>query len=252
MDGILQALHEVEGVQATLVMDAGGQLLAHRAHAVYDGNLLQEVGRTIANAMDSLRLVHDDWEMVTANYSEGKILIRNLVAGRAAPGGAVALALVADARLNPSFAGVAMRVAAGRIKNGVQTAATMAAAAPPSAPVRPVTAPSLAAVPAPSRPVTAPVPVAAPAARTSGFQSAVTLSGASDDPRAAAFLVACTRALAGSVGRMAKVFVKEAIGRVCAGEPFGREHAAPLLAELEKHVDDPVERAQFRKAAASG
>jgi hypothetical protein len=47
---------------------------------------------------------------------------------------------------------------------------------------------------------------------------------------------------------MAKVFVKEAIGRVCGAEPFARDHAFALIAALETHIEDPSERAQFRKA----
>jgi predicted regulator of Ras-like GTPase activity (Roadblock/LC7/MglB family) len=119
VDGILQALHEVEGVQATLVVNGAGQLLAHRAHALYDRGLLQAVSRTIVDAIDSLQLVHDDWEMLTASFADGKLLVRNLNAGRDRSGVAVALAVVADARINASFAGVAMRVAGQRLKSGV-------------------------------------------------------------------------------------------------------------------------------------
>ncbi|HXU83908.1 MAG TPA: hypothetical protein VN914_21080 [Polyangia bacterium] len=230
MDAILQSLHEVEGVQATLVVDCEGQLLAHRAHAVYDRSLLQEVGRTVVNAIDSLQLVHDDWELVSAGFADGKLLIRNLFAARQSPGQAAALAVVADTRLNPSFAGVAIRVAASRLKN----------AAPPaiSAPV-PVAAPA---------PISAPVPVVAPVRTATPSQPhpAARPTTAEPDPRAAAFLAACATALAGSVGPMARVFVKEAVRTVCGAAPFGREHVLPLIAQLEKHIDDPGERAQFR------
>src|SRR5688572_13610459 len=109
MEGILQSLHEVEGVQATLVLDADGQLLAYRAHAVFDRGLLQEVGRTVVSAIDSLQLVHDDWELISAGFADGKLLIRNLNAVRQSFGQPAALAVVADACLNPSFAGVAIR-----------------------------------------------------------------------------------------------------------------------------------------------
>jgi predicted regulator of Ras-like GTPase activity (Roadblock/LC7/MglB family) len=228
MDAILQSLHEVEGVQATLVVDCEGQLLAHRAHAVYDRTLLQEVGRTVVNAIDSLQLVHDDWELVSAGFSDGKLLIRNLNAARQSPGQAAALAVVADTRLNPSFAGVAIRVAASRLRNAGPAPAPIAAvpSAPVSAPVR-ITTPS---APLPSQPN---FPAARP--RT-----------AEPDPRAAAFLASCATALAASVGPMAKVFVKEAVHTVCGPVPFGREHVLPLIAQLERHIDDPTERAQFR------
>lgn len=229
MDAILQSLHEVEGVQATLVVDCEGQLLAHRAHAVYDRSLLQEVGRTVVNAIDSLQLVHDDWELVSAGFSDGKLLIRNLNAARQSPGQAAALAVVADTRLNPSFAGVAIRVAASRLKNAGSAPAPIAAvpSAPVSAPLR-ITTPS---APLPSQPNLPARP------RT-----------AEPDPRAAAFLANCATALAASVGPMARVFVKEAVLTVCGPGPFGREHVLPLIAQLERHIDDPTERAQFRNS----
>jgi len=46
---------------------------------------------------------------------------------------------------------------------------------------------------------------------------------------------------------MARVFVKEAVQGLCGPAPFGREHVLPLIAQLERHIDDPGERAQFRK-----
>ena len=225
MEGILQSLHEVEGVQATLVLDSEGLLLAHRAHAVFDQALLQEVGRTVSSAIDSLQLVHEDWEQISAGFADGKLLIRNLNAARQAPGRAAALAVVADARLNPSFAGVAIRVAASRLKN--------AAVATPA----PVHTPT-------------PLPVVAAAPRISSVQSVVAPvrpASSAGDPRAVAFLAACANALAGSVGPMARVFVKEAVQGLCGPAPFGREHVLPLIAQLERHIDDPGERAQFRK-----
>jgi hypothetical protein len=218
MDAILQTLHEMEGVQATLVVDGAGQLLAHRAHAVYDQALLLEVSRTAVNAVDSLRLVHDDWELLTAAFADGKLMLRNLgAAGQA--GRAAVLALVADGRLNPSFAGVALRVAASRLKSAVTT-------------------PTVASpLPLPIAPVSLPPPAVEPARPQS----------VGGDPRAAAFLNAATEALAGSVGPMAKVFVKEAIRSVCGAAPFGREHVLALVAHLEKQIDDGADRAQFRK-----
>jgi predicted regulator of Ras-like GTPase activity (Roadblock/LC7/MglB family) len=222
MEGILQSLHEVEGVQATLVLDSEGQLLAHRAHAVFDRALLQEVGRTVSSAIDSLQLVHEDWEQISAGFTDGKLLIRNLNAVRQAPGRAAALAVVADARLNASFAGVALRVAASRLK---------------------IAALSPAAVHTPT-----PLPVAP--TRISGVHPLEPIPPVSSagDPRAAAFLTACATALAGSVGPMARVFVKEAVQGLCNGAPFAREHVLPLIAQLERHIDDPTERAQFRRS----
>src|SRR5262249_2914148 len=142
----------------------------HRAHAVYDHNLLQEVGRTVMNAIDSLRLVHQDWELVSAAFSEGKLLIRNLNAAR--PGQAAALAVVADARLNPSFAGVAIRVPASRLRS-----------TPAATPVR---------VPPPA------VHAAEPDPRAAAFLSAcATALAASVGPMAKVFVKEAVRGLCG-------------------------------------------------------
>src|SRR5215471_2343484 len=126
LERILQGLHDVEGVQATLIFDSQGTILAAQAHSVYDGELLQQVSRSIVSAIDSVALVQEDWELVTASFAEGKVLIRNVrLAGKHAR--TYTLAVVADARLNPSFANVAIRVAASKLKTelDIQGASTM-------------------------------------------------------------------------------------------------------------------------------
>src|SRR4051794_17643665 len=102
MERILQSLHDLEGVHGALVIDGAGHILAHRTHSMYDIDLLEQVSRAVVSATDAVKLLQEDWESITTHFSEGKLLIRN-----AAPGGDVTpftLTLIADVRLNPSFA----------------------------------------------------------------------------------------------------------------------------------------------------
>ena len=94
MEKILQSLHELEGVNGTLITDPSGNILACNAHSMYDTSVLQQVSRSVVAALDSVRLVHEEWETVTAQFSEGRLLLRNLASG-ARQGGTVALREVA-------------------------------------------------------------------------------------------------------------------------------------------------------------
>ena len=51
------------------------------------------------------------------------------------------------------------------------------------------------------------------------------------DGPSSTYLSACTKALAASVGPMAKVFVKEAVRRVCGERPFSRADGPALVAQ---------------------
>jgi hypothetical protein len=47
---------------------------------------------------------------------------------------------------------------------------------------------------------------------------------------------------------MSKVYVKESVRRVCPGVPFSLASAHQLAADLESHVEDPADKAVFRRA----
>jgi hypothetical protein len=95
----------------------------------------------------------------------------------------------------------------------------------------------------------------------SGLSWSVSVTGAASsagasgvavlDAAASAYLTACTKALSGSVGPMAKVFVKEAVRKICPDRPFSRHDGGALLAELEKRIDDPDDRKLFHKIMKS-
>jgi hypothetical protein len=68
------------------------------------------------------------------------------------------------------------------------------------------------------------------------------------DAASSTFLSACTKALAASVGPMAKVFVKEAVRKVCGERPFSRADGPAVLAHLATTIDDTDDRALFQRA----
>jgi hypothetical protein len=84
---------------------------------------------------------------------------------------------------------------------------------------------------------------------TVGSASAVATSDVGvADTASSAYLSACARALATSVGPMAKLLVKEAVRKVCAGRPFTRSDGPALLAHLVVAIDNPQDRETFQRA----
>jgi predicted regulator of Ras-like GTPase activity (Roadblock/LC7/MglB family) len=261
LDDILSPLHDVPGVQATLVIDSGGAILAHRSHAIYDVTLLSDVARSIVGATDSMQVVHDDWELIHASFADGKVLIRNLRPALR-PERTVMLAVIADSQLNRSFAGVAIRVAAGKLKAELE-----APSAPPPRALSSAPAPSASqastsharahARPAPPVQAAPPPQPRRPDVAGSGLSWSVSVAGSSSsgvsvqDPAAHAYLAACTKALSGSVGPMAKVFVKEAVRRICQERAFSRDDGARLVAELSRHIEDTDDLLEFQQRMQS-
>ncbi len=266
MEAILQTLRGLEGVNGAVVADGGGRILAYQAHAVYDVTLLQQVSRAIVTAIDSVKLLHEDWESVTAQFSEGKLLVRNVSLQGRGKGADLTLALIADMRLNLSFAGVAIRVAVGKLRSLAESGALSAqpalgapqpAAAAFSSPQPPV----VAAPPPPSGAGPAAAPAygfpraSVPEIATSGLswsggsQSTLSASNISSiDAASAAVLAGCTKALARSVGPIAKRYVKETVYRLWPERTFSKELTPMLANELERYLETPDDAVQFRKA----
>ena len=110
LEPILQGLREVDGVQGAMIVDHTAAVVAHRAHAIYDLAVLQQVARSVVNAADSVQLIQDDWDMLTAHFGEGKLLLRSLRTTAARPRRYI-LAVIADAHAQRR---VPRRRAAGR------------------------------------------------------------------------------------------------------------------------------------------
>jgi len=241
MEAILDGILEVPGVSAALVVDGKGGLVAHRGRAVYDRSLCEQLAGKLAKVVDAVQLQQEDWDAISAQYSDGKLLVRNL-------GGTVGegfvLGIVADSTLNPSFATVAIRVAANKLRKALTGGASSSTPAGISTPP-----------PAP--------PAAASPASDSGAlgSSGLTWSKGSSagvsrvqaaDPASSAFLARCARELARHVGPMAKVYVEEGVRRVAADQPFAMTHAVKLLEDLCGQIEDSDDRSQFRKAIQKG
>jgi hypothetical protein len=263
METILQGLMELAGVTAAVVLDGSGRLVAHRGRAVFDRATCEQAGGTLLKAIESLQLQQEDWDSVTAQYADGKILLRRLAAAGGA-GRRHVLAVVADPTLNASFATVAIRVAANKLSAAIERgAADPATSAPPPAPVAPPAAASAGAALPPHSPADSPPVLAytglswskgssvAPGAASSslGGSASGAVSGVMvADAASSALLTRVTKELARHVGPMAKVYVQEAVRRVSPEAPFSLASKGALLADLAGQIEDPADRSQFKKA----
>jgi hypothetical protein len=264
MEAILQGIESLEGVLGAVAIGASGQVLAYRASPVYDLGMIERLAVAAVTAIDSLQLAQEDWDSVTANFSDGRLLLRNLTTnGVTPPSGVRALAVIADARLNLSFAGVAIRVAVSKLKAASPGVAPGLSASSPgqfSGSSMALGASALSASPlSSSQTLAASSPgfgssqpdLASTGLSWSGMSgsSSMAASGVSvADAASAAFLTTVTKALARSVGPMAKAFVKDAIRKLWPGRAFSIDFGPALITELERQIEDPADRAEFRKA----
>lgn len=248
LEPILQGLRDVEGVQGAMIVDHTAAVIAHRAHSIYDLAVLQQVARSVVSSVDSVQLVQDDWDLLTAHFGEGKLLLRSLRTAAAKPRRYV-LAVIADTTLNVAFLGVALRVAAAKLVAELE-----------SSPAAPPAASHSAAVPVAIASGSTGRYAAADQSRPELAKSGLSWSGVSSgsgvgssdvsvaDSASSTFLSACTKALAASIGPMAKVFVKEAVRKVCGERAFSRGDGPALLAHLAASIDDTDDRAMFQRA----
>jgi hypothetical protein len=246
METILQGLMALGGVRAAMVLDSVGHVVAHLGQAVYDRALCEQVGGDVVKAIESIQLQQEGWETITAQYADGRILVRRIVART--PGARHVLAIVADATLNAPFATVALRVAANKVKEAVEGGASSQPPGQAAARSQSAAASSSAASPADSRPILAHTGLS----WTKGSSAGSSVGGSGfgvADPASAAFLTRCAKALARHVGPMSKVYVHEALRRVSPDAPFTLAHARQLVDDVATQIEDPRDRAQFRSAA---
>jgi hypothetical protein len=249
METILQGLMALGGVRAAIVLDGGGHVVAHLGQAVYDRALCEQVGGDVVKAIDSVQLQHEGWETITAQFADGRILVRRIAART--PGARHVLAVVADATLNAPFATVALRVAANKVKEALDGGASQPPghlASSQSAALPSAAASSSVASPADSRPVLAHTGLSWTKGSSAGSSVGASGFGVAD-PASAAFLTRCAKALARHVGPMSKVYVQEALRRVSPDAPFTLAHARQLVDDVAAQIEDPKDRAQFRRDA---
>jgi predicted regulator of Ras-like GTPase activity (Roadblock/LC7/MglB family) len=265
MEMTLQSLLDLAGVNAAMVYDGAGRLMAQRGKAVYDRALCEQVGGPLSRAVDSIQLQHEDWEAVTARFADGTLVLRNL--GDVA-GASYVLAVVADATLNPAFAAVAIRVAATKLRKLLGGGASMAAlptslgssvgpgpggsqVGPGGSQVHGRGPGSSQVFPPGGHPASGSRPVLANSGLSWSKTGGSTFSAvAAADPAAGAFLTRCSKELARHVGPMAKVYVEEAVRRICPDSIFTLQQGAVLVEELSGQIEDGGDRAAFVKALA--
>jgi predicted regulator of Ras-like GTPase activity (Roadblock/LC7/MglB family) len=287
MQTILQAILDVTGVGAALVFDGDGRLVCHSSHAVYDQTLCEQLSNFLLKVVDTVQLEQEDWESVSARYDDGRLLLRNL---GATGSGTHVLAVVADATLNHSFATVAIRVAANKLKRvlGGGAASSVLAAASSSLASSSLASSSLASSslassslassslassslasssPASSSPVaSSPVASSLPASSIPA-DSRAALAGSSSlsrpqtssvglahiavaDSASSTFLFRSAKEIARYLGPKAEACVEEAVHRVSPDAPFSLGLGAKLLDDLAGQIDDGDDRKRFRQTLA--
>lgn len=251
MDAILQTLMDLGGVTAAMVFDGTGQLVGHRGHAIYDRALCEQVSGALVKAIDAIQLQQEDWETVSAQFQDGKLLLRKVgvIGGRTQ-----VLAVVADANLNPSFATVAIRVAAGKLRKLLEGGSASAPGAGSSQALGGSSSRLGGSSSAnQSQPLSDSRPVLANSGLSWSKTSSIGLSRVQvADPAAGAFLSRCTKALAHAVGPIAKIYVEEAVRRVAQDSPFAMSAAIALIEDLSGQIEDLEDRKQFKAAIAKG
>ena len=245
LEPILQSLREVEGVQGAMVVDPTAAVVAHRAHTIYDLSVLQQVARSVINSVDSVQLIQDDWDMMSAHFGDGKLLLRSLRTSGARPRHYV-LAVIADSNLNVAFLSVALRVAATKLLAELEAGAPAANSSVPTTLATGSTGSGRIPIVDQSRPVLEKTGLSWSGATTGSGVGSSDVGVA--DPASSTFLSACTKALAASIGPMAKVFVKEAVRKVCGERPFTRADGPALIAHLAAGIEDSDDRASFQRA----
>jgi hypothetical protein len=265
MNDILRGLRELQGVHGAFVADSGGQVIAFDAESIYDLTLLNDVCRVVVSAIDSIKLLHEDWDVLSTQFSEGRLDVRNLSDGPQSKSAGMMLIVIADANVSASFASVAVRVAVGKLRKVLSGVGMGASSLGQSGPgsgysvqgpgyAAPNSALSSSQMAIASGRSSALPEVATSGLSWSGFGPNSTMSGsgvAVADAASSSALTVCTKALAKSVGPMAKVFVKEAVRRICPDHPFSTAQLPALIAELEKQIDDPSDAQQFRRAVTN-
>jgi hypothetical protein len=238
METILQGLLDMPGVNAAVLFDGSGRLLAHRGRSVYDRALCEQVGGPLARAIDSLQLQHDDWDSASAQFADGLLLLRRLATTSAGP---CVLALVTDATLNPAFATVAIRVSSAKLKKVLDGGGS-------SSVVGADQGSSVGTLPGPGGSQASPPATGSrPGLASSGLSWSRTGTGAvqAADQPSSAYLSACARELARHVGPMSKIFVEEAVRKVCPDIPFSLAASRALADELATRVEDEADRQAF-------
>jgi len=120
---VLRALRELDGVRGAFLFDSNGHVIAHLSHVVYDTPLLEHVSLILIRALDSLKFRHNEWDLITVHFSEGKLLLKSV--------GEHVLTVIGDNTINLSFASAAIRVADSKIRKLIEEGGERLGSVPP-------------------------------------------------------------------------------------------------------------------------
>lgn len=233
MKDVLEMFDKIPHVRGSFVFDAERRLLCGNGGPLYPNEVLEQAARHIAEAMDFFMQTQAQdatpgWENVVVSFSEGVLLLKSLAKG-------AVLAVCAQEQVNHQMLRIGANVAAQRLKipSGPPPAATPPPpAAPPPAPVM---AP-------PPPPAPAPPPVAPSLAPRTPARAAAPMDAATQE-----IADKLTRALAFSLGPVAKVLVKRAVQGLAPDGRLRAEQWDELLRQLEREIDSPSGLAEFRR-----
>ncbi|MBX2811586.1 MAG: hypothetical protein KTR25_07245 [Myxococcales bacterium] len=252
MRDILNGLRNQPGVQVALVFASGGRLVDFVGNPMYDEELLGEVIGCLNKALESLELVHDQWETIWVGFEDGTILLRSFTTP-GAQASEMLLAVMTDSTANQSFVTVALRVAIQKLRKRPALPKAVNKESMPNeswgrtSPVAPFTIESE---------LTRPVGLAdfsvlhrpqlesGPSLSWSGGSQngALVVMG---DVAARDQLKAITVALARYVGPMAKVFVRETVRAICRDGLFSVDDGERLQHALAERIESPEDRSEF-------
>ena len=238
MKDVLEMFDKIPHVRGSFVFDSERRLLCGNGGPLYPNDVLERAARHITEAMDFfLQTQAQDqsagWENVVVSFSEGVLLLKSLAKG-------AVLAVCAEQQVNHQMLRIGANVAAQRLKIPATPPAPAPApapvpVAPPPAPPAPVYVPP----PAPPPPAPAPPPIAT--------RAPVRAAPAPMDAATQEIADKLTRALAFSLGPVAKILVKRAVQGLAPDGRLRAEQWDELLRQLEKEIDSPSGLAEFRR-----
>lgn len=233
MKDVLEMFDKIPHVRGSFVFDAERRLLCGNGGPLYPNDVLEQAARHIAEAMDFFMQTQAQdaapgWENVVVSFSEGVLLLKSLAKG-------AVLAVCAQEQVNHQMLRIGANVAAQRLK--IPSGPPPAAAPPPPAPPPP--APVMAPPPPPPP---APPPAAPQLAPRTPARAAAPMDAATQE-----IADKLTRALAFSLGPVAKVLVKRAVQGLAPDGRLRAEQWDELLRQLEREIDSPSGLAEFRR-----
>jgi predicted regulator of Ras-like GTPase activity (Roadblock/LC7/MglB family) len=269
MKRTLDELCGMQGVNGAFLLSEEGQLIEFSAPPIYDREIITQAAASLSRATESMSVQHNDWDTLVAHFEDSKLFILKMEGAT--------LCVLADSNLNLPFLKVAIRVAKRKILKRLAAASTagmgvsssFSAYASQFSDTYNSQAPVSAGFPSGSHSIhphgsyaslSHSTPEQHPGGLGSSFSdnSSLFWSGLGGtgmqssavsvaDEASSKMLTKISDSLASIVGPMAKVFVKEAVRRICPAEPFDMRHVRHLITELEQqHIVDNDDLQEFR------